>query len=87
MLRKIESKEILSKRDARIKYSDKYFRMIMTEVVDRADGDLGYVIYTADDKRDFLSVDWSEYEGKRLALMEGGAAEPFNSIGGIILYE
>ena len=58
MLEKIESNEIMTTRDAVKKYPTKYFMMVITEIVDRCDNDLGYVIYTADDQRDLMKASW-----------------------------
>jgi len=45
MLKKIETKEIMTLRQARNVYRDYYLHFVITEEVDRGDNDLGYVIY------------------------------------------
>jgi len=87
MLEKIEAKEIITKRDARKKYPTKYFRMIITETVDQADNDLGYVIYIADDQRELSNVPINEYKGQKMAFMIGGMAEPYPTVGNVVYYE
>jgi hypothetical protein len=77
MLKKIEAKEIITRRAAMLKYRTKYFVMIKTEDVDQADNDLGYVIYTSDTENELDQIPRSEYEGKRAAFMLGVAAEPY----------
>jgi len=86
MLEKIETKEIITTNAARKKYSTKYFVMIITEIVDRGDNDLGYVIYTADKDKDLNAIPRSEYHGKRAAFMEGGEAEPYPSLGNVVYH-
>jgi len=38
------------------KYRKKYFIMIITEVVDQCDNDLGYVIYTAGREKELTQI-------------------------------
>jgi hypothetical protein len=83
MLEKIETKEIMTCREAMLKYRTKYFRMVITEVVDQGDNDLGYVMYVADTEREIRKVPRSEYRGKKIAFMFGVAAEPYPIIGEI----
>ena len=83
MLEKIETKEIMTTREALKKYPTKYFLMVITEVVDQADNDLGYVIYTADEDRELTKNLLDEYNGLRVAFKIGGLAEPFPSYGGL----
>ena len=83
MLEKIEKQEIMTTRAAKEKYETKYFLMVITEIIDRADNDLGYVIYTADDKREYSKVPMNKFKGKRVASMQGIDAEPFPSFGGL----
>jgi len=83
MLKKIETKEIITSREAHRRYPTKYFLMVITEIVDQADNDLGYVIYIADNKRELTKVPMGEYRGQRVASMIGGMAEPFPSFGGL----
>ena len=87
MLSKIETQEIITTRKAMEKYRTKYFRMVITEVIDQGDNDLGYVIYTADDEREFLKIPREEYEGKKIAFMLGVAAEPYPQIGNLVYYD
>ena len=83
MLEKIEKKEIMTTRAAMEKYETKYFLMVITEIVDRADNDLGFVIYTADDQRELTKVPMDEYREQRVASMLGIDAEPHPSFGGL----
>ena len=87
MLEKIETKEIMTKRAAEEKYSTKYLHMVITEVVDTGDNDLGYVLYTADKEREFLQVPRSEYKNKKIAFTLGVAAEPYPQIGNVVYHE
>ena len=50
MLKEITTQEIMTIREAYKKYRTKHFLMVITEIVDQCDNDLGYVIYTADKK-------------------------------------
>lgn len=86
MLEKIETKEIMTKRAAKEKYRTKYFRMVITEVVDQGDNDRGYVIYTADTERELCQVPRSEYKDKMVAFTLGVAAEPFPQIGNVVYH-
>ena len=83
MLEKLEVKEIMTTRAAMEKYQTKYFLMVITELVDRADNDMGLVIYTADDQRELTKVPMNEYKGQRVASMFGIDAEPHPSFGGL----
>ena len=83
MLEKVEKKEIITKWAAREKYSAKYFLMVIAEKVDGLDNDLGYVIYTADSKKELSRVPRSEYNEMVIASMEGCMAPPFPSYGGL----
>jgi len=87
MLEKIEINEIMTTQDAVKKYPTKYFMMVITEIVDRCDNDLGYVIYTADDQRDLMKASMDEYKGQRVASMYGTLTEPYPSIGNVVYYE
>lgn len=82
MLEKIEGKEIMTTGEAAKKYNTKFFFMVITEIVDHADGDLGYVIYTADTRHELSKAPMDEYKGLCVASMIGGAAEPL-SFGGL----
>ena len=83
MLKKIETKEIMTTRAAMEKYESYYFLMVITEIIDHTDNDLGYVIYITDDIREYAKVPRSEYKGIRVASMQGIAAESFPSFGGL----
>jgi len=84
MLQKVPTKEIMTARAARGKYPEKYFRMVITDIVDQCDNDLGYVIYTADKKKELLQAPLDEYKGQRVALMFGPDTEPFPSFSGLV---
>jgi len=86
MLEKIETKEIMTRRAAQEKYMSKYFRMVITEVVDQGDNDLGYVIYAADTEKELRNVSRSEYENKHTAFTFGVAAEPYPIIGNVVYH-
>ena len=86
MLTEIETNEIMSKGEARKKYSTKYFIMIFTERVDSGDNDLGYVIYTADTRKELSQAPKERYENKQVAFLQGGAAEPFPSVGNVVYH-
>jgi len=86
MLSKIETNEIITKQEANKRYSTKYFIMIITERVDYADNDLGYVIYAADEDRELSKVPTDEYKGKQVAFMIGGLAEPYPTVGNVVYY-
>ena len=87
MLEKIEKKEIMTIREAVKKYPTKYFRMVITEVVDKCDNDLGYVIYASEDRRELSKAPLDEYKGKMIALMYGDLTEPYPSIGNVVHYD
>ena len=87
MLQKIDKQDITTTREARRKYNTKYFRMVITEVVDRADNDLGYVIYTADKKKELYEIPKEEYENKIVGIFTGYEAEPYPLIGDMRYYE
>ena len=87
MLKKIDTKEIMTKWNAKVKYRTKYFIMIITEVVDGCDNDFGYVIYIADNRNELHEVSRDEYIGKKAAFALGVAAEPYPQIGNIVYYD
>jgi len=87
MLEKITTGEIMTRRDASFKYRTQYIMMMITEEVDNGDNDLGYVMYVAEDKREFRKVDMNEYRNKRIALLVGWAAEPYPSLGNVVYYD
>ena len=84
MLNKIETLKTMTKRDARVKYRTQHIVMIITTVVDYGDNDMGYVIYTADENKELLTISREEYKGKRVAFMLGVAAEPYPQIGNVV---
>ncbi|MCL2171549.1 MAG: hypothetical protein FWB71_05290 [Defluviitaleaceae bacterium] len=86
MLTKIETKEIMTMRSAMEKYRDKYFKMVITEVVDTQDNDLGYVIYTYDCLKELRDVPNEEAADMVVAYSLGVAAEPDLQIGGLTYY-
>ena len=87
MLNTIKTQEIMSMRSAKEKYKTQYFVMIITQEVDNVYGDLGYVLYTADDKRELPSMPRDEYNGKKVAFLQGVSAEPYPQIGNVVYYD
>ena len=87
MLKKINTQEIITTRAAAIKYRTQYFLMVITDVIDQCDNDLGYVIYTADSEKELLNVPENEYKNKTVGLLFGDAAEPYPLIGNIVYHE
>ena len=83
MLSEVNTKEIMTTREAVRKYRTKYFIMVITEVVDQCDNDLGYVVYTADKRKELHNVSRDEYKGKRLAFLFGDGTEPFPQLGNV----
>lgn len=83
MLQKIDIKEIMTTGEATRKYADKYFYMIITEIVDRADNDIGYVIFTADTRPELSKAPRAEYKGLVIASKIGGLVEPYPSFSGL----
>ena len=83
MLKKIEGQEMMTVWDAMNKYRDYYFHMVITKKVDGGDNDLGYVIYTYDNKREAREIPRSELEGKVVGRFIGVAAEKGTFIGGM----
>ena len=81
MLQRIEQKEIMTSWEARNKYRDKYFHFIITEKVDGCDNDLGYVLYTYDNKREMRGIPNEELKGKVYDASLGVAAEPYGIMG------
>ena len=86
MLTEIKEKEIMTTYEATVKYSTKFFLMIITEVVDQGDNDLGYVVYTADTRRELSQAPKEKFKDKMLAFKTGGAAEPFPSFGNVVYH-
>ena len=87
MLSEIKTKEIMTTRAAMEKYRTQYFIMVITEIVDQGDNDVGYVIYTADTEKELANTPRDEYKDKRFALMFGVAAEPYPLIGNVVHHE
>ena len=87
MLKEIKTKEIMTTRAAMKKYRTQYFMMVITEIVDRGDNDLGYVIYTADKEKELTEADIDKYGDIRIGLMLGDAAEPFPCVGNVVYHE
>ena len=87
MLKEITSKEIITTRAAMEKYRTQYFVMVITEVVDQADNDLGYVIYAADKRKELNQVSWDKHYDKKIAFMLGIAAEPYPLIGNVVYHD
>ena len=86
MFEKIKIQEIMTRRAAMLKYRTKYFLMVITEVVDQCDNDLGYVIYTTDTESELYQIPKDEYRGLKLAYMLGVAAEPYPQIGNVVYH-
>ena len=86
MLTKIETKEIMTTRQAAEKYRDKYFQMAITQDVDGLDNDLGYVMYIYDCEREVLNIPNEEIEGARIGWFIGVAAEKGWHIGGFYFH-
>ena len=87
MLDKIETQEIVTTRAAIDKYRTKFFVMVITEVVDQCDNDLGYVIYTADKRKELHSISRDEYKGKKVAFLFGDGTEPYPQIGNLVHHD
>ena len=87
MLKKIETQEIMTTRAATDKYRTEHFVMVITEVVDHGDNDLGYVIYTADKDKELHSIPRNEYKGKKIAFLFGDGTEPYPSIGNVVYHD
>ena len=87
MLTKFENKEIMTRNEIKKKYSTKEIIMITTKSADRWDDDLGYVIYTADCKRDFRKASLEEYNDVPLDFLTGCEAEPYPSLSGVVYYD
>jgi UDP-glucose 6-dehydrogenase len=86
MLEKIESKEIMTTRNAMEKYRTKYFLMVITDVVDQGDNDLGYVIYAANSIKELAQAPINDYKGMMVGSLLGVAAEPYPSFGSVVHY-
>jgi hypothetical protein len=87
MLHEVTAHEIMTTRGAIEKYPTQYFIMVITEVVDQCDNDLGYVIYTADKRKELHKISRNEYKGKRLAFLFGDKTEPFPQVGNVVYYD
>jgi hypothetical protein len=88
MLEKIETKEIMTSKEARLKYETKFFVMVFTEIIDQGDNDRGYVIYAADDERELAKIPQSEYDygDMTVGFMMGSLAYPYPMIERILHY-
>ena len=87
MLRKIETRELLTKRQAQLKYRSNIIIMELTERVDGLDNDLGYVLYVADKERDKrLIPDDLLNDEKVIAFTQGVAYDPYPGTGKIIYH-
>ena len=87
MLRKVETKELLTTFEAKKKYRDNYIFMEIVKVVDGLDNDLGYVLYTIDEERDKRMVPLELFNGERVvASMPGYAYESFVQVGNIVYH-
>ena len=87
MLSRITNKEIITARAAMEKYRTKHFIMIITEVVDYCDNDLGFVIYTSDNRKELNQVPRDEYIEQNAAFMLGIAAEPYPMVGNVVYHD
>ena len=87
MLKEINTQEIMTIRAAMEKYRTQYFIMVITDAVDQCDNDMGYVIYTADEKKELLNIPREKYKDKPIALMLGVAAEPYPLVGNVVYYD
>ncbi|MCL2621354.1 MAG: hypothetical protein FWD97_10520 [Defluviitaleaceae bacterium] len=83
MLTKIETQEIMTHKQARDKYPDKYFHFVITEKVDGWENDLGYVLYIYDEEKDMRGIPRHELKGKVIARTFGTEAEKGIQLGGI----
>ena len=86
MLEKIKDQEIITRIDAEKKYPTKYFIMIITDIVDQGDNDLGYVLYTADTKKELKKAPREELMDKKVAFKEGWSVEPYPTIGNVVYH-
>ena len=87
MLKRIENQEIMTSREAKKRYRDKYFYFMITKEVDRADNDLGYVLYTYDNEREWREIPREELKDKAYEVSFGEAVEPMGLMGfGRILF-
>ena len=87
MLKEINTKEVITRRAARVQYRTQHIVMVITNEVDQGDNDLGYVMYIADDERELLNISRNEYKDKMIAFMSGVAAEPYPQIGNVMYYD
>jgi len=85
LLRKIETPETMTKRQAMEHYRDYYFHFVITEEIDRGDNDLGYVAYIYDNKREMSNIPREEFKGVVVAHSLGVAAEKGIHAGGVVL--
>jgi hypothetical protein len=85
MLRKIDSREIISMADAAQEYSEYHICMVLTELFDGFRADMGYVFYVADSEDEFMMIPEAEKEGKRFAWFSGNHADQGIYVGGIVI--
>ena len=86
MLRKIESRELLTVSEAKRKYRTQYIIMELTGEGVGQDNRLGYVLYTADKDKDKQMLPDNLGNGGQIALLTGYACEPFGEIGNIVYH-
>ena len=87
MLEKIETKEIMTVWAAMQRYRTKYFYMVITEIVDQGQNDLGHVIYTADSENELYKVSRTTMKGLRVGRYLGVAAEPYPILGNVVYHD
>jgi hypothetical protein len=86
MLTEIKTEEIMTKNEAYKKYPTKYFIMIITERVDYGDNDLGYVLYTADTRKELSQAPRESYIDLGAAILQGDEIEPFPIVGNVVYH-
>ena len=87
MLRKIETRELMTTDEARRKYRTHYIFMEIVQAVDGHDNDLGYVLFLVDNERDKRFVPSELFMGERVvACMPGDAYEPLGHFGNIVYH-
>jgi hypothetical protein len=88
MLRKIDTQEIMTTWDAIKKYQEQHILMVITDVVDMSgQKDLGYVIYTADKRKELNQAAIDEYDDKMVAFLEGWNIEPFPILDRVVYHD
>ena len=86
MLRKIETRELMTTSEAKKKYSTQYIIMELTGEGIGQDNQLGYVLYTADKDKDKRQLPKNLGEGGLIAFMEGYACGPIGVFGDIVYH-